>query len=88
MEHILALYQQSYNPNRPLVCFDKKSVQLLAHIRAAFDPQPGQPRRQDYEYKRNGTRNLFVFVEPKAGQRHVLITERRTKFRPGHALLG
>jgi len=79
MEHILELYQQSYNPQRPLVCFDEKSVQLLAHIREILAPQPGQPRREDYEYKRQGTRNLFVFVEPKAGQRHVLVTARRTK---------
>jgi hypothetical protein len=79
MEHILELYQQSYNPERPLVCFDEKSVQLLAHIREILAPQPGQPRREDYEYKRNGTRNLFVFVEPKAGQRHVLITKHRKK---------
>ena len=79
MEHILALYQRPYNPHRPLVCFDEKSVQLLAHIRACLALQPGQPRREDYEYKRQGTRNLFVFAEPKAGRRHVLITRRRTK---------
>jgi hypothetical protein len=79
MEHILALYQRPYNPHRPLVCFDEKSVQLLAHIRACLALQPGQPRREDYEYKRQGTRNLFVFAEPKAGKRHLLITRRRTK---------
>lgn len=79
MEHILELYQQAYHPRRPLICFDEKSVQLLAQIREALAPQPGQPRREDYEYKRQGTRNLFVFVEPKAGKRHVLITKRRTK---------
>jgi hypothetical protein len=79
MEQILTLYQQAYDPQRPLICFDEKSVQLLAQIREALGPQPGQPRREDYEYKRKGTRNLFVFVEPKAGQRHVLITNRRTK---------
>lgn len=79
MEHILALYQRPYNPHRPLVCFDEKSVQLLAHIRACLALQPGQPRREDYEYKRQGTRNLFVFAEPKAGKRHLLITKRRTK---------
>ena len=79
MEHILELYQQAYNPRRPLICFDEKSVQLLAQIREALAPQAGQPRREDYEYKRQGTRNLFVFVEPKAGQRHVLMTKRRTK---------
>ena len=79
MEHILELYHHAYNPQRPLICFDEKSVQLLAHLQAVLDPKPGQPRREDHEYQRKGTRNLFVFVEPNAGQRHVLITNRRTK---------
>jgi len=79
MEHILTLYQLAYNPQRPLVCFDEKSVQLLAHTRKPLPLQTGQPRREDYEYKRQGTRNLFIFAEPKAGQRHVLVTQRRTK---------
>lgn len=79
MEHILDLYHQAYDPQRPLICFDEKSVQLLAHLRAVLASQPGQPRREDHEYQRKGTRNLFVFVEPKAGQRHILITNRRTK---------
>jgi len=79
MEHILCLYQQPYNSQRPLVCFDEKSTQLLAQISAMLHPQPGHPARQDYEYQRNGTRNLFLFVEPKAGFRHVLVTRRRTK---------
>jgi len=79
MEHILELYQKPYDPRRPLVCFDEKSTQLLAHITAPRSLKPGQATRQDYEYKRNGTRNLFLFVEPKAGARHVLVTNRRTK---------
>jgi hypothetical protein len=79
MEHILALYHRPYNPMRPLICFDEKSFQLLADIRASLGLQSGQVRRQDYEYKRNGTRNLFLFVEPFAGFRHVLVTKRRTK---------
>lgn len=79
MEHILDLYHHAYDPQRPLICFDEKSVQLLAHLRAVLASQPGQPRREDHEYQRKGTRNLFVFVEPKAGQRHILITNRRTK---------
>lgn len=79
MEHILDLYQRPYNPQRPLVCFDEKSVQLLADIRATLGLQSGKVRRQDYEYKRNGTRNLFLFVEPFAGFRHVLVTKQRTK---------
>ena len=79
MEHVLWLYQQPYDPKRPMVCFDEKSVQLLADKREPILMKPGHSKRQDYEYKRNGTRNLFVFVEPKAGQRQVLVTARRTK---------
>jgi hypothetical protein len=79
MEHLLELYQKAYDPRRPLICFDEKSVQLLAHLTAPLVLQPGQALRQDYEYKRNGTRNLFLFVEPKAGFRQVLVTNRRTK---------
>ena len=79
MEHILELYHRSYDPKRRLVCFDEKSVQLLANLTAPLALQPGQAVRQDYEYKRNGTRNLFVLVEPKAGFRQVLVTNRRTK---------
>jgi hypothetical protein len=79
MEHILELYHRPYDPKRRLVCFDEKSVQLLANITALLTLQPGHALRQDYEYKRNGTRNLFVLVEPKAGFRQVLVTKRRTK---------
>lgn len=79
MEHILELYQKPYDPKCPMVCFDEKSFQLLAHITDKLALQPGRASRQDYEYKRNGTRNLFLFVEPKAGFRHVLGTNRRTK---------
>jgi len=79
MEHILELYQKPYDPRRPLVCFDEKSMQLLAHITEPLVLKAGQAARQDYEYKRNGTRNLFLFVEPKAGSRQVLVTNRRTK---------
>ena len=79
MEHILELYQKPYDSRRPLVCFDEKSMQLLAHITDPLALQLGQAARQDYEYKRNGRRNLFLFVEPKAGTRHVLVTHRRTK---------
>lgn len=79
MEHILYLYQQPYNSKRPMVCFDEKSIQLLANKRSPQKLQTGKSLRQDYEYKRNGTRNLFLFVEPKAGFRHILVTKRRTK---------
>ncbi len=79
MEHILRLYQEPYDPKRPMVCFDEKSTQLLADKQSPMPMKKGRATRQDYEYKRNGTRNLFIFVEPKAGFRHVLPTRRRTK---------
>jgi len=62
-----------------MVCFDEKSFQLLAHITNRLGLKPGHALRQDYEYERRGTRNLFMFVEPKAGSRQVLVTHRRTK---------
>lgn len=79
MEAILLLYAQPYDKKRPMVCFDEKSQQLLAHSRPPRPMRMGRMRREDYEYKRKGTRNIFMFSEPKAGQRHVLVTKRRTK---------
>lgn len=79
MKDILALYAQPYDPARPTVCFDEHPVQLLANARPTRPLTPGYPRRRDYEYVRCGTRNLFLFIEPQVGQRHVLVTRRRTK---------
>jgi len=79
LKDVLELYAQPYDPTRPTVCFDEKSVQLLADSRPGLPLKPGYARRQDYEYVRRGTRNVFIFVEPKAGLRHVLVTRRRTK---------
>jgi hypothetical protein len=76
MKHILQLYRQPYDPNRPMVCFDEKSLQLLKDSREPMAMRPAHSRRQDYEYKRNGMRHLFMFVEPKG--HHVLVTRRRT----------
>ena len=78
MEDVLDLYAEPYDPDRPVVCFDETSTQLLADTRPPIPVRPGQPRRQDYEYRRAGTRNIFPTCEPLAGWRHVAITERRT----------
>ena len=78
MEDVLDLYAEPYDPKRPVVCFDETSTQLLAETRPALPAQPGHPLRQDYEYRREGTRNLFLAGEPLAGWRHVAVTERRT----------
>lgn len=79
MEDVLDLYHEAYQYDQPLVCFDEKMCQLLADARPELPPEPGQPRRQDYEYVRKGTCNLFMFFQPAMGLRHVEITERRTK---------
>ena len=79
MEGVLTLYHQPYDPQRPMICFDEQSLQLLKHTRLPLPLRAGHPRREDHEYKRNGTRNLFMFSEPKAGKRHTLVTRRRTK---------
>lgn len=78
MEHILDLYEMPYNPRRPKVCFDESSKQLIAQTRTPLPARPGQVERYDYEYRRNGTRNLFLFFEPLASWRHVEVTEHRT----------
>ena len=78
MEDVLDLYAEPYDPQRPVVCFDETSTQLLADTRPPLPAQPGLPQRQDYEYRREGTRNLFLACEPLAGWRHVAVTERRT----------
>lgn len=79
MEDVLDLYAESYDPSRPVVCMDESSKQLIAETRPALPAYPGQLERFDYEYKRNGTRNLFLFLEPLAGWRAVNITQQRTK---------
>ena len=57
-----------YDPLHPPVCFDEKSYQLLSDSRTTVPMRPKHPRQQDYEYRRRGTRNLFIIVEPLAGQ--------------------
>ena len=79
MEDVLDLYAEPYDPARPVVCFDESSTQMLSDARPPLPVEPGRPKRQDYEYRREGTRNLFLACEPLAGWRHVDITERRTK---------
>ena len=78
MEDVLELYGEPYDPKRPVVCFDETSKQLVAEKRSPIPAKPGRRERFDYEYKRNGTRNLFMLCEPLAGWRHLEVTERRT----------
>ena len=78
MEDVLDLYAEPYDPKRPVVNFDETSKQLVAEKKTPIPPKRGRRERFDYEYKRNGTRNLFMCCEPLAGWRHVEVTERRT----------
>jgi transposase len=86
MEDILDLYAELYDPKQPLVCFDEQSIQLIAETRRSLAVKPGKPERIDYEYKRNGTRNLFMFFQPLAGWRRVKVTQRRTKIDFSHCM--
>ena len=65
MEDLLDLYAEPYDSRRPVVCFDEISTQLLAETRPSLPPRPGIPLRQDYEYRREGVRNLFLACEPQ-----------------------
>ena len=76
MYDILHLYALSYNAKEPVICVDEKSKQLLEETRK---PISGNIKKQDYEYKRNGTKNIFVAVEPLAGKRVIEVTDTRKK---------
>jgi len=78
MEDVLDLYAEDADPQRPVVCFDESPTQLIGEIRQPIPPAPGQPERYDCEYRRNGTANLFVFLDAHRPWRHVKVTERRT----------
>lgn len=78
MEDVLDLYAEEPDPRRPLVTFDERPVQLLSDVREPLPCKPGVPRREDYEYRREGTCNLFCFFAPHERWRHVDVTERRT----------
>ena len=78
MEDVLDVYKRPYDPRYPQVCFDESNKQLVLETRDPLPIEPGQAPCYDYEYERNGVCNLFLFVEPLAGWRHVEVTEQRT----------
>lgn len=78
MEDVLDLYAEAPDPNRPVVCFDESPMQLIGEVRQPIPAAPGQPRRYDYEYRRNGTVNLFVCVDAHGPWRNVKVTAQRT----------
>jgi len=79
MYKVLALYARPYHKDYPVVCLDEKSKQLIEDVRKTIPLKPGSPAKYDGEYRRKGTRNIFVAVEPLAGRRKVTVTRRRMK---------
>jgi transposase len=77
MEDVLDLYAEPPDPKRPVVCFDESPIQLIGEVRPPIPARPGQLERYDFEYKRNGTANLFVFLDVHRPWRKVKVTNSR-----------
>jgi hypothetical protein len=86
MEDVLDVYQRPYDPERPLVCLDETSRQVLGEVRAPLPPAPGRAARHDPEYARDGVVNLFLLSEPLRGRRHVRLSARRTRIDFAHCI--
>ena len=86
MENVLEVYKRPHDPNRPVICMDEKPKQLIRETRSPIQCKKGQPLRYDFEYERNGTANVFLFVEPLKGWRRVEATERRTRIDWAHQI--
>ena len=86
MEDVLDLYAADPDPERPVVCFDESPMQLIGEARQPIPAAPGRPERYDYEYRRNGTANLFVFVDAHRSWRKVKVTDRRTAIDFAHCM--
>src|SRR5665213_3783357 len=84
MYKLLTLYSHSYNKQYPVVCVDEKSKQLIEDVRKSISLKPGSPAKYDGEYRRRGTRNIFVAVEPLAGKRKIEVTLQRKKIDFAH----
>jgi hypothetical protein len=80
MEDVLETYERPYNPAQPVVCLDEKPITLHADVRVASPAKPGREARQDGEYERCGTANVFCAVEPKAGRHFTFATSDRSGY--------
>lgn len=78
MEDILDVYEMPYNPAAPVVCMDEKPYQLLGELRDSWAMRPGDDKKVDSEYTRNGTCSIFAFIEPLGGMHHISVREHRT----------
>lgn len=86
MEDVLDLYEEPYDPARPVVCFDESPKQLIAEVRTPIPVESGHPARYDTEYERKGVCDLMMISEPKRGFRQVDISDRRTKIDFAHSM--
>jgi hypothetical protein len=77
MEDVIEVYHRPHDPDRPVVCVDETSKQLIVETRTPIPAKPGRPKRVDYEYQRNGTANLFMLFAPLEGWRDVTVTDQR-----------
>ena len=79
MEKVLDTYEMPYNKQYPVLCFDERPCQLIDDVMVPIPAEPGKPKREDYQYKRNGTCNVLLASEPLTGKRIVSVTKTRTK---------
>jgi hypothetical protein len=79
MEDVLDLYEQPYDPKRPVICFDERPCQLIGDVIVPIPIKPGSSKKEHYEYIRNGTCCIFLAFEPRAGKRMISVMEHRTK---------
>ena len=86
MEDVLDIYERPYDGKHPVVCMDEKPYQLLGDARASWAMRPGDNRKIDSEYVRNGTCSIFAFVEPLGGRHHVSVKEHRTAIDWAHEI--
>jgi transposase len=86
MEDLLELYAEPYDQDYPVFCFDERPYPLRSEVRKPLPPRPGKPQRYDYEYRRHGTVNLFIWFEPRNSWRNVIVTEQRTKIDFAHQM--
>ena len=86
MEDVLEVYKRPYDPLNPVVCLDETNRQLIGEITPPIPMMPGQPKKYDYEYVRNGVADIFMMFEPLVARRYTAVTETRTKIDFAHCL--
>ena len=79
MEDVLDLYEEPYDPKKPVICMDEKPCQLIDDVVAPILMKSGKPKKEDSEYERNGTCNVFIACEPLTGWRYTEVREHRKK---------